>query len=132
MDGAPYLRKVNLRNYSAYEELSSALENMFSCFTIGSNSDVFIRSYCYFSVMSAQYGSPGAPEKEMLNESKLKDFFMDLNTYSRMRIRMGPGCLSMMSPGCAPSPNPSACSSHVTIIQEEEEEKNLKLVQLHR
>ncbi|KAF3624171.1 hypothetical protein FXO38_30404 [Capsicum annuum] len=77
----------------------------------GSNSDVFIRSYCYFSVMSAQYGSPGAPEKEMLNESKLKDFFMDLNTYSRMRIRMGPGCLSMMSPGCAPSPNPSACSS---------------------
>ncbi|CAI0399686.1 unnamed protein product, partial [Linum tenue] len=35
MDGAPYLRKVDLRNYSAYKELSSALEKMFSCFTIG-------------------------------------------------------------------------------------------------
>ncbi|XP_075082084.1 auxin-responsive protein IAA8-like isoform X1 [Nicotiana tabacum] len=55
MDGAPYLRKVDLRNYSAYQELSSALEKMFSCFTIG------------------QYGSHGAPGKEMLSESKLKD-----------------------------------------------------------
>ena len=35
MDGAPYLRKVDLRMYSAYKELSSALEKMFSCFTIG-------------------------------------------------------------------------------------------------
>lgn len=35
MDGAPYLRKVDLRTYSAYQELSSALEKMFSCFTIG-------------------------------------------------------------------------------------------------
>ncbi|MCD7445790.1 auxin-responsive protein [Datura stramonium] len=54
MDGAPYLRKVDLRTYSAYQELSSALENMFS-FTLG------------------QYGSHGALGKEMLNESKLKD-----------------------------------------------------------
>ncbi|PIN02406.1 hypothetical protein CDL12_25078 [Handroanthus impetiginosus] len=55
MDGAPYLRKVDLRTYSAYPELSSALEKMFSCFTIG------------------QYGSHGAPGREMLSESKLKD-----------------------------------------------------------
>ncbi|XP_021613169.1 auxin-responsive protein IAA9 isoform X2 [Manihot esculenta] len=55
MEGAPYLRKVDLRNYSAYQELSSALEKMFSCFTIG------------------QYGSHGALEREMLSESKLKD-----------------------------------------------------------
>ncbi|KAJ4965322.1 hypothetical protein NE237_017171 [Protea cynaroides] len=55
MDGAPYLRKVNLRTYSAYQELSSALEKMFSCFTIG------------------QCGSHGAPWREMLSESKLKD-----------------------------------------------------------
>lgn len=41
MDGAPYLRKVDLRNYSAYKGLSSALEKMFSCFTIG--------ELCYFS-----------------------------------------------------------------------------------
>lgn len=35
MEGAPYLRKVDLRTYSTYQELSSALEKMFSCFTIG-------------------------------------------------------------------------------------------------
>jgi len=35
MDGAPYLRKVDLRNYTTYQELSSALEKMFSCFTLG-------------------------------------------------------------------------------------------------
>ncbi|KAH9714258.1 auxin-responsive protein IAA8 [Citrus sinensis] len=34
MDGAPYLRKVDLKIYSNYMELSSALEKMFSCFTI--------------------------------------------------------------------------------------------------
>ncbi|KAF8024718.1 hypothetical protein BT93_F1789 [Corymbia citriodora subsp. variegata] len=49
MDGAPYLRKVDLKHYSAYQELSSALEKMFSCFTIG------------------------ALGREMLSESKLKD-----------------------------------------------------------
>lgn len=35
MDGAPYLRKVDLKTYPNYVELSSALEKMFSCFTIG-------------------------------------------------------------------------------------------------
>lgn len=35
MDGAPYLRKVDLRGYSTYQQLSSALEKMFTCFTIG-------------------------------------------------------------------------------------------------
>ena len=35
MDGAPYLRKVDLRAYSTYRELSSALGKMFSCFTLG-------------------------------------------------------------------------------------------------
>ncbi|XP_068304297.1 auxin-responsive protein IAA9-like [Pyrus communis] len=54
LDGAPYLRKVDLKNYSAYQELSSALEKMFSCFTIG------------------QYGSHGTPGRE-ISESKLKD-----------------------------------------------------------
>lgn len=49
MDGAPYLRKVDLKMYSNYHELSSALEKMFSCFTMG------------------QCGSPG------LSESKLMD-----------------------------------------------------------
>ncbi|GLJ49334.1 hypothetical protein SUGI_1043040 [Cryptomeria japonica] len=35
MDGAPYLRKVDLKMYSSYHELSCALEKMFSCFTMG-------------------------------------------------------------------------------------------------
>ncbi|XP_039004535.1 auxin-responsive protein IAA27-like isoform X2 [Hibiscus syriacus] len=34
MDGAPYLRKVDLDTYNNYMEFSSALEKMFSCFTI--------------------------------------------------------------------------------------------------
>ncbi|KAJ7943806.1 Auxin-responsive protein [Quillaja saponaria] len=55
MDGAPYLRKVDLRTYSTYQELSSALEKMFSCFTLG------------------QCGSHGAPGREILSESKLRD-----------------------------------------------------------
>ncbi|GER28221.1 auxin-responsive protein [Striga asiatica] len=55
MDGAPYLRKVDLRSYATYQELSSALEKMFSCFTIG------------------QCGPQGSPKKEMMSESKLRD-----------------------------------------------------------
>ncbi|KAI8018906.1 Auxin-responsive protein IAA9 [Camellia lanceoleosa] len=55
MDGAPYLRKVDLKLYYIYEELSSALEKMFGCFTIG------------------QCGSLGDPGKDMLSESKLSD-----------------------------------------------------------
>jgi len=35
MDGAPYLRKVDLKMYSNYKELSLALEKMFSSFTVG-------------------------------------------------------------------------------------------------
>ncbi|KAI3827225.1 hypothetical protein L1987_01297 [Smallanthus sonchifolius] len=35
MDGAPYLRKVDLKIYSSYLDLSSALEKMFSSFTHG-------------------------------------------------------------------------------------------------
>nr|CAB3505078.1 unnamed protein product [Digitaria exilis] len=35
MDGAPYLRKVDVKMYSSYEELSTALEKMFSCFITG-------------------------------------------------------------------------------------------------
>ncbi|KAL4568834.1 hypothetical protein LXL04_024451 [Taraxacum kok-saghyz] len=55
MDGAPYLRKVDLRGYSTYQQLSSALEKMFSCFTIG------------------QCGSQGGPGRGSLSESKLRD-----------------------------------------------------------
>ena len=40
MDGAPYLRKVDLKTYVSYVDLSSALEKMFSSFTIGSLADL--------------------------------------------------------------------------------------------
>ncbi|KAG8389269.1 hypothetical protein BUALT_Bualt02G0211400 [Buddleja alternifolia] len=35
LDGAPYLRKVDLKMYKTYQELSDALGKMFSSFTIG-------------------------------------------------------------------------------------------------
>ncbi|KAL8122953.1 auxin-responsive protein IAA27-like [Apium graveolens] len=55
MDGAPYLRKVDLKTCCSYAELSSALESMFSCFTIG------------------QCTSKGLPEREGLSASRLID-----------------------------------------------------------
>lgn len=35
MDGAPYLRKVDLTMYKTYKDLSDALAKMFSSFTTG-------------------------------------------------------------------------------------------------
>lgn len=35
MDGAPYLRKVDLNMYKSYQELSDGLAKMFNSFTIG-------------------------------------------------------------------------------------------------
>ncbi|KAJ0966431.1 hypothetical protein J5N97_027569 [Dioscorea zingiberensis] len=55
MDGAPYLRKVDLKMYNSYKELSIALEKMFSSFTIGN---------C---------GSQGMNGRDFMNESKLMD-----------------------------------------------------------
>ncbi|XP_072953012.1 auxin-responsive protein IAA1-like [Typha angustifolia] len=37
VDGAPYLRKVDLETYDGYEQLLAALQDMFSCFTIRNN-----------------------------------------------------------------------------------------------
>ncbi|XP_008811586.1 auxin-responsive protein IAA1-like [Phoenix dactylifera] len=34
VDGAPYLRKVDLEIYGGYQQLLTALEDMFSCFTV--------------------------------------------------------------------------------------------------
>lgn len=52
MDGAPYLRKVDLKMYKSYQELSDALAKMFSSFTMGN------------------YGRQGI---DFMNESKLMD-----------------------------------------------------------
>lgn len=32
MDGAPYLRKIDLKMYKGYKELRQALEDLFKCF----------------------------------------------------------------------------------------------------
>ncbi|TKY62399.1 Auxin-induced protein AUX28 [Spatholobus suberectus] len=53
MDGAPYLRKVDLKMYKSYRELSDSLGKMFSSFTIGN---------CESQGM-----------KDFMNESKLMD-----------------------------------------------------------
>ncbi|KAM5552943.1 auxin-responsive protein IAA14-like [Rosa sericea] len=53
MDGAPYLRKVDLKMYKSYKELSDALSKMFSSFTMG------------------YYGAQGMID--FMNESKLMD-----------------------------------------------------------
>lgn len=84
MDGAPYLRKVDLKMYKTYQELSDALGKMFSSFTIGKYP--FNRKLCIFmikfvQVWSAQivwvfYEFEGKCESGMLefmNESKLMD-----------------------------------------------------------
>lgn len=55
MDGAPYLRKVDLKTSFNYAELSAALEKMFSGFTSG------------------KCASDGCPEGEMNNAKGLKD-----------------------------------------------------------
>ncbi|KOM35580.1 auxin-responsive protein IAA14-like [Vigna umbellata] len=53
MDGAPYLRKVDLTMYKSYKELSDALAKMFSSFTMGN------------------YGAQGMID--FMNERKLMD-----------------------------------------------------------
>ncbi|GMJ01924.1 indole-3-acetic acid inducible 14, SOLITARY ROOT [Hibiscus trionum] len=53
MDGAPYLRKVDLKMYNSYHKLCDALAKMFSSFTMGN------------------YGSQGMID--FMNESKLMD-----------------------------------------------------------
>lgn len=55
MDGAPYLRKVDLRMYKTYQDLYEALGKMFSSFTIGN---------C---------GSQGMKDFMNISESKLMD-----------------------------------------------------------
>lgn len=42
LDGAPYLRKVDLNIYKSYLELSDALGNMFNSFTIGNTNHTLL------------------------------------------------------------------------------------------
>lgn len=57
MDGAPYLRKVDLRTYFNYKELSLALEKMFSCFLVGKlgSSQSFCNFFCFAAAFHFGY-----------------------------------------------------------------------------
>ncbi|RZR77755.1 hypothetical protein BHM03_00002927 [Ensete ventricosum] len=94
MDGAPYLRKVDLKTYNNYNDFSVALEKMFSGFTIGElccssplwflsrkvlRSKVVLASrgvYLHFVICATpgQCGSHGIPSRDGLSESRLMDF----------------------------------------------------------
>ncbi|TYI05266.1 hypothetical protein ES332_A10G076900v1 [Gossypium tomentosum] len=50
IDGAPYLRNVDLKSYNNHVELSSALERIFSCFTIGECSGKGVAIGCEYVV----------------------------------------------------------------------------------
>ncbi|GJM96922.1 hypothetical protein PR202_ga13798 [Eleusine coracana subsp. coracana] len=45
MDGAPYLRKVDLRTYAGYRELRDALDKLFGCFSSSSSDAQFAVAY---------------------------------------------------------------------------------------
>ncbi|CAL9778605.1 unnamed protein product [Musa acuminata subsp. burmannicoides] len=55
MDGAPYLRKVDLKTHRSYQELFVVLQKMFGSFTTG------------------DYGSQGLSGRDFMNERKVKD-----------------------------------------------------------
>ncbi|XP_072974212.1 auxin-responsive protein IAA3-like [Typha angustifolia] len=84
MDGAPYLRKVDLRLYEGYKELRNALEDMFSCFSQGEN-----------LMMDGDYGS----EYVVTYEDKDGDLMlvgdvpweMFVSSCKRLRIMRGSG-----------------------------------------
>ncbi|CAA7402766.1 unnamed protein product [Spirodela intermedia] len=89
MDGAPYLRKVDLKTYCNYEELSSALEKMFSCFTIAPDQDELSES-CLIDLL---HGS----EYVLTYEDKDGDWMLvgdvpwDMFTASCKRLRIMKG-----------------------------------------
>ncbi|GAA0171250.1 hypothetical protein Leryth_018627 [Lithospermum erythrorhizon] len=82
MDGAPYLRKIDLKGYKSYSELLNALENMFKCGTFGT-----------YSEREGYYGSEFAPTYEdkdgdwMLVGDVPWDMF--INSCKRLRITKG-------------------------------------------
>ncbi|KAE8668818.1 Auxin-induced protein AUX28 [Hibiscus syriacus] len=80
LDGAPYLRKVDLMMYKSYQQLSDALSKMFSSFTIGK---------CESQGML----------KDFMNESKLVDLFNGSEYVPTYEDKDGTGCLLVMSLG---------------------------------
>ncbi|KAI3512602.1 hypothetical protein L1887_19918 [Cichorium endivia] len=61
MDGAPYLRKVDLKTYHNYAQLSKALEKLFTSFTLGK---------CTSNGLHGQEGFGESNKKELVNGSQ--------------------------------------------------------------
>lgn len=55
MDGAPYLRKIDLKVYKGYKELREALENMFRSFSLGKLSAAATEEGCNASEYAIAY-----------------------------------------------------------------------------
>ncbi|MED6187882.1 Auxin-induced protein aux28 [Stylosanthes scabra] len=69
MDGAPYLRKVDLKMYNSYPQLSDALAKMFSSFTIGScesegMKDFFMNERALMDVLNSSDYVPTYEDKD--------------------------------------------------------------------
>lgn len=54
MDGAPYLRKIDLKVYMGYRDLRENLEDMFKCFSLGKRDKNIYRYYYYDSSRKAE------------------------------------------------------------------------------
>lgn len=93
MDGAPYLRKIDLKVYSGYPELLQALENMFK-FTIGE-----------YSEREGYKGSDYVPTYEdkdgdwmLVGDVPWKMF---ITSCKRLRIMKGSEARGLAAAGCA-------------------------------
>ncbi|KAG6495226.1 hypothetical protein ZIOFF_043020 [Zingiber officinale] len=80
MDGAPSLRKVDLKMYRSYQELSMALQKMFSSVTTSTGNSC----------------SPGMSGRDYMNESKVMDLLNGSEYVPTYKTRMEIGCLSVM------------------------------------
>lgn len=90
MDGAPYLRKIDINVFQSYEKLREALEDMFECFSLG---------------YSLEASSGGRSNYAVAYEDKDGDWMlagdvpwrMFISSCKRLRIMRGPDAKGLSS-----------------------------------
>ncbi|XP_077248058.1 indoleacetic acid-induced protein 16 isoform X2 [Tasmannia lanceolata] len=90
MDGAPYLRKVDIKMYKSYQDLSCALEKMFSSFTLGINGRDFMNESKLMDLLNGSEYVPTYEDKDgdwMLVGDVPWEMFVD--SCKRLRIMKG-------------------------------------------
>ncbi|KAH6769985.1 indole-3-acetic acid inducible 14 [Perilla frutescens var. hirtella] len=91
MDGAPYLRKVDLKMYKSYQELSDALAKMFSSFTMGTQGMIdFMNERKLMDLLNSSEYVPTYEDKDgdwMLVGDVPWEMFV--NSCKRLRIMKG-------------------------------------------